>query len=106
MKQSQERYAADIVQRAGMGHCKPINTPLSNTEKLSATEPRETNLGLKTQQSTEAYSGGITVSHSNKTGYLFLCEQGLSVSPCADHSPLECYEEDTAVCARLSQYGT
>lgn len=35
---SQEKYAEDIVKRAGMGHCKPINTPLSNTEKLSIVE--------------------------------------------------------------------
>jgi histone deacetylase 1/2 len=35
---SQERYAADILARSGMSNCKAIDTPLSNTEKLSAYE--------------------------------------------------------------------
>ena len=32
---SQERYAADIVKRAGMDKSKPVNTPLPTLEKLS-----------------------------------------------------------------------
>jgi hypothetical protein len=32
---SQERYAKDIVARAGMNSCKPVETPLSTSEKLS-----------------------------------------------------------------------
>jgi hypothetical protein len=35
---SQERYAEDVIRRAGMSHCKPINTPLSSIERLSAAE--------------------------------------------------------------------
>jgi len=35
---SQERYAAKILKRAGMSLCKPVDTPLSTTEKLSITE--------------------------------------------------------------------
>jgi histone deacetylase 1/2 len=35
---SQERYAADVVKHAGMEKSKPVDTPLSMTEKLSATE--------------------------------------------------------------------
>lgn len=35
---SQERYAADVVKRAGMEKSKSVDTPLSVTEKLSATE--------------------------------------------------------------------
>jgi hypothetical protein len=42
---TQERYAADVVKRAGMSLSKPVGTPLSTTEKLSATEG--TLLGLK-----------------------------------------------------------
>jgi len=38
LKLSQERYAADVLQRAGMHKCKAIDTPLSSTEKLSVTE--------------------------------------------------------------------
>ena len=34
----QERYATDILARCGMDKCKAIDTPLSNTEKLSAVE--------------------------------------------------------------------
>lgn len=34
----QERYAADVVKRAGMSLSKPIGTPLSSTEKLSIVE--------------------------------------------------------------------
>jgi hypothetical protein len=33
---SQERYAVDLLRRAGMITCKPAMTPLSATEKLSA----------------------------------------------------------------------
>ncbi|XP_066350370.1 uncharacterized mitochondrial protein AtMg00810-like [Miscanthus floridulus] len=35
---SQQRYATDVVKRAGMGKCKPINTPLASSEKLSGTD--------------------------------------------------------------------
>jgi len=35
---SQQRYATDVVKRAGMGKCKPINTPLASSKKLSATD--------------------------------------------------------------------
>jgi histone deacetylase 1/2 len=35
---TQERDAADILARSGMSNCKAIDTPLSNTEKLSAYE--------------------------------------------------------------------
>lgn len=38
LKLSQERYAADVLQRVGMNKCKAIDTPLSSTEKLSITE--------------------------------------------------------------------
>lgn len=32
---SQQKYATDILVRAGMSNCKSINTPISSTEKLS-----------------------------------------------------------------------
>jgi histone deacetylase 1/2 len=35
---SQSRYATDIIKRAGMDKSKPVDTPLSITEKLSITE--------------------------------------------------------------------
>jgi histone deacetylase 1/2 len=35
---SQERYATKILKCAGMTLCKPVDTPLSSTEKLSLTE--------------------------------------------------------------------
>jgi hypothetical protein len=35
---SQQRYATDVVKRANMWHCKPVDTPISATEKLSLTE--------------------------------------------------------------------
>jgi len=35
---SQGKYADNIIKRTGMHNCKPINTPLSSIEKLSATE--------------------------------------------------------------------
>ena len=38
LKLSQERYAADVIQWAGMSKCKPMDTPLSSAENLSASE--------------------------------------------------------------------
>ena len=35
---SQEKYATDLVKKAGLQSCKPAPTPLSSTEKLSLTE--------------------------------------------------------------------
>ena len=35
---SQERYATQILKRVGMSLCKPVDTPLSTTEKLSLTD--------------------------------------------------------------------
>ena len=35
---SQEKYAADLVKKAGLQGCKPSHTPLSSSEKLSLTE--------------------------------------------------------------------
>jgi len=34
----QQRYATDVVKRANMGNCKPVDTPISTSEKLSITE--------------------------------------------------------------------
>lgn len=31
---SQEKYASDVLHRVGMSDCKPVNTPLSTSEKL------------------------------------------------------------------------
>lgn len=33
---TQQKYAADLLKRVNMTHCKPVSTPLSITEKLSA----------------------------------------------------------------------
>ena len=33
---TQEKYASDLLKRAGMIACKPVSTPLSTIEKLSA----------------------------------------------------------------------
>src|SRR4051812_43502450 len=35
---SQEKYATDLVKKAGLQNCKPAPTPLSSTEKLSLVE--------------------------------------------------------------------
>lgn len=35
---SQERYATEVLKRVGMAKCKPTNTPLSTSEKLSSTQ--------------------------------------------------------------------
>ncbi|XP_021317078.1 uncharacterized protein LOC110435636, partial [Sorghum bicolor] len=35
---SQHRYAADVVKRANMGNCRPVDTPISSSEKLSITD--------------------------------------------------------------------
>jgi histone deacetylase 1/2 len=35
---SHERYASDIVYRAGMAKCKAVTTPLASSEKLSITD--------------------------------------------------------------------
>ncbi|WVZ64382.1 hypothetical protein U9M48_013903 [Paspalum notatum var. saurae] len=32
---SQEKYASDVIRRAGMQNCKPVSTPMSVSEKLS-----------------------------------------------------------------------
>lgn len=34
---SQDRYASEILQQVGMSKCKPVTTPLTTSEKLSAT---------------------------------------------------------------------
>lgn len=35
---TQEKYASDVLKRVGMSNCKPVNTPLSASEKLSVHE--------------------------------------------------------------------
>jgi histone deacetylase 1/2 len=35
---SQQRYATDIVHRANMGNCRPVDTPISTSEKLSISD--------------------------------------------------------------------
>lgn len=35
---SKERYATEVLKRVGMAKCKPTNTPLSTSEKLSSTQ--------------------------------------------------------------------
>jgi histone deacetylase 1/2 len=35
---TQEKYVSDLLKRVGMANCKPVNTPLSTSEKLSLYE--------------------------------------------------------------------
>jgi hypothetical protein len=35
---TQDKYACDLLQRVGMGGCKPVNTPMPTSEKLSTFE--------------------------------------------------------------------
>jgi hypothetical protein len=35
---SQKKYASDVLKRVGMSDCKPVNTPMSTSEKLSLHE--------------------------------------------------------------------
>jgi hypothetical protein len=35
---TQEKYASDLLKKAGMSRCKPVSTPLSTSEKLSLHE--------------------------------------------------------------------
>jgi hypothetical protein len=35
---SQEKYANDLLRKVGMNNCKPINTPMITSEKLSLHE--------------------------------------------------------------------
>lgn len=47
---NQERYATDLLKRVAMKNSKPVNTPLSSSEKISVM--RERNWVLKMQQGT------------------------------------------------------
>ena len=44
---TQEKYASDLLKRVGMENCKPVNTPLSPSEKLSAYDERVDVFGCK-----------------------------------------------------------
>jgi hypothetical protein len=35
---TQDKYASDLLQKVGMGDCKPVNSPMSTSEKLSMFE--------------------------------------------------------------------
>ncbi|XP_066317652.1 uncharacterized mitochondrial protein AtMg00810-like [Miscanthus floridulus] len=49
---SQQKYASDILSRAGMSNCKSIDTPLATSEKLSLTDGDK----LGTEDSTKYHS--------------------------------------------------
>ena len=44
---TQEKYASDLLKHVGMENCKPVNTPLSPSEKLSAYDERVDIFGCK-----------------------------------------------------------
>jgi histone deacetylase 1/2 len=46
---SQQTYISDVLQRVGMGDCKPVTTPLSTSEKLSLNEGEPLNDGDSTR---------------------------------------------------------
>jgi len=35
---TQQQYATDVLKRSNMWNCRPVDTPISATEKLSLTE--------------------------------------------------------------------
>jgi histone deacetylase 1/2 len=52
---SQERYATDILERVNMSNCKPINTPMATSEKLSIHDGEK----LGPRDSTRSIVGGL-----------------------------------------------
>jgi histone deacetylase 1/2 len=46
---SQAKYSNDVLRRTGMQNCKPANTPMSSTEKLSAFEGTPLSIGDSTR---------------------------------------------------------
>jgi hypothetical protein len=54
---SQGKYAMDILHRAGMSKCKPVDTPKSTSEKLSARIVER--LGLQDATSYMSIVGGL-----------------------------------------------
>jgi hypothetical protein len=54
---SENKYAMNLLKRAGMSTCKPVNTPLSTLEKLSAHDGEI--LGLEDATSYHSIVGGL-----------------------------------------------
>jgi hypothetical protein len=67
---SQGKYAGDLLKRAGMTTCKPVNTMLSTSEKLSVHEG--TLLGPNDATSYHSLVGGLQYSTLTQSDIAFL----------------------------------
>jgi hypothetical protein len=69
-----------------MGACKPVNTPMSTSEKLSTFEG--TPLGPHDYTQYRSIVGGLTVFDTHSTGHLIRHQQGMPIFTCTNHYTL------------------
>jgi histone deacetylase 1/2 len=77
---TQDKYASDLLKKTNMFSSKPVSTPLSTSEKLSAYEGAP--LGPKDATNYRSVVGALLNSY--QAGYFFLSKQSLPVLACAN----------------------
>jgi histone deacetylase 1/2 len=78
--------ASDILKRVGMSDCKPVNAPMSTSEKLSVHEGDL--LGPSDATQYRSMVGALQYFDVDKTRYLFCSQQGMSIFTCPYYSSL------------------
>jgi hypothetical protein len=68
---SQDKYASDLLKKVNMSSCKPVSTPISTSEKLSAYVG--TSLGPNDSTNYRSVCWCSSVFDSYKTRYIFCC---------------------------------
>jgi histone deacetylase 1/2 len=78
----QQKYASDILLRAGMSNCKPINTPISSSEKLSVNDGDK--LGPDDASKYRSMVGALQYLTLTRPNICFAVKQGLAVFTCSN----------------------
>jgi histone deacetylase 1/2 len=84
---TQEKYTSDVLKRVGMVNCKPMSTPMSTSEKLSAYEGDP----LNAEDSSRYMSivGALQYLTLTRPDISFFSQQSLSISAYTNYLTLD-----------------
>lgn len=92
---TQNKYASDLLKRVGMSDCKPVNTPLLASEKLSAFDG--TPLAPDDATRYRSIVGALQHLTLTRSDIAFSAKKSLSVFACPYNDSLASSKTDTQV---------
>ena len=101
---TQEKYTNDLLSQAKMSNCKPMNTPMSSTEKLSAFAGDQ--LGPLDATQYRSVVGALQYLTLTRPNISFAVNRSTSICAHPNYSSLECCETNSEIFEVYFQCGT